>query len=149
MLADALVGEERVKMALREYTRRWAYKHPTPFDFFNTMENVLGEDLSWFWKGWFVNDYKIDQAVKSVKYVKDVAANGSVIELENLNRMPMPVEVEVKEKGKEAVTVKLPVEIWQKGSTWSFEFPSTAELESVKVNPRGILPDVDDKNNTW
>ncbi len=149
MLADAIVGEERMKMALREYTRRWAYKHPTPFDFFNTMENVLGEDLGWFWKSWFVNGYKIDQAVKSVKYVKDNAANGAVIEIENLNQMPMPVEVEVKEKGKEAVIVKLPVEIWQKGSTWSFEFPSSAELESVKLDPRGILPDVDTKNNAW
>jgi hypothetical protein len=58
-------------------------------------------------------------------------------------------QLEVKEKGQEAKIVKLPVEIWQKGSTWSFAFPSTAELESIKLNPRGILPDVDTKNDTW
>lgn len=149
MLSDAIVGEERMKLALKEYTRRWAFKHPTPFDFFNTMENVLGEDLGWFWKSWYINGYKIDQSVKSVKYTNEDPAKGAIIELENLNQMPMPVEVEVKEKGKDAQVVKLPVEIWQKGSTWSFAYPSTSELESVKLNPRGILPDVDAKNDTW
>jgi hypothetical protein len=149
MLADAIVGEERMKLALKEYTRRWAFKHPTPFDFFNTMENVLGEDLGWFWKSWYINGYKIDQSVKSVKYTNDDPTKGAIIELENHNQMPMPVEVEVKEKGKDAQVVKLPVEIWQKGSTWSFAYPSTSELESVKLNPRGILPDVDAKNDTW
>jgi hypothetical protein len=149
MLADAIVGEERMKLALKEYTRRWAFKHPTPFDFFNTMENVLGEDLGWFWKSWYINGYKIDQSVKSVKYTNEDPTKGAIIELENLNQMPMPVEVEVKEKGKDAQVVKLPVEIWQKGSTWSFAYPSTSELESVKLNPRGILPDVDAKNDTW
>ena len=149
MLSDAIVGEERMKLALKEYTRRWAFKHPTPFDFFNTMENVLGEDLGWFWKSWYINGYKIDQSVKSVKYTNEDPAKGAIIELENLNQMPMPVEVEVKEKGKDAQVVKLPVEIWQKGNTWSFAYPSTSELESVKLNPRGILPDVDAKNDTW
>jgi hypothetical protein len=149
MLADAIVGEERMKLALKEYARRWAYKHPTPFDFFNTVENVLGEDLGWFWKSWFINGYKIDQSIKSVKYTNDDPSKGAIIELENVNQMPMPVELEVKEKGQEAKIVKLPVEIWQKGSTWSFAFPSTAELESIKLNPRGILPDVDTKNDTW
>jgi hypothetical protein len=149
MLADAIVGEERMKLALKEYTRRWAFKHPTPFDFFNTMENVLGEDLGWFWKSWYINGYKIDQSVKSVKYTNEDPTKGAIIELENLNQMPMPVEVEVKEKGKDVQVVKLPVEIWQKGSTWSFAYPSTSELESVKLNPRGILPDVDAKNDTW
>lgn len=149
MLSDAIVGEERMKLALKEYTRRWAFKHPTPFDFFNTMENVLGEDLGWFWKSWYINGYKIDQSVKSVKYTNEDPTKGAIIELENLNQMPMPVEVEVKEKGKDAQIVKLPVEIWQKGNTWSFAYPSTSELESVKLNPRGILPDVDAKNDTW
>lgn len=149
MLSDAIVGEERMKLALKEYTRRWAFKHPTPFDFFNTLENVLGEDLDWFWRGWFINGDKIDQAVKSVNYIKDKAENGALIEIENLGKLPMPVEVEIKEKGKEAVVVKLPVEIWQKGSTWSFEYASKSELEHVKVNPRLILTDIDDKNNTW
>lgn len=149
MLADAIVGEERMKMALREYARRWAYKHPTPFDFFRTIENVLGEDLEWFWRGWFIKGDKIDQAIKSVKYIKDKAENGAYIELENVGALPMPVELEIKEKGKDPVIHKLPVEVWQKGSTWTFEHPSKAELEYVKLDPRGILPDVDDKNNTW
>ncbi len=149
MLASTIVGEDRMKLALKEYTRRWAYKHPTPFDFFNTMENVLGEDLGWFWKGWFIEGYKIDQGIKSVTYTDNDAKKGSIIEVENLNQMPMPVELEVKEKNKDAVVIKLPVEIWQKGSTWKFAYPSTSELESLKINPRGTLPDIDPKNNVW
>src|SRR2546422_6295545 len=51
----------------REYIRRWAFRHPTPADFFRTMEDALGEDLSWFWRGWFYRTDVIDQAVDSVR----------------------------------------------------------------------------------
>lgn len=149
MLSDAIVGEDRMKLALREYTKRWAYKHPTPFDFFNTMENVLGEDLGWFWKSWFIEGYKVDQAVKEVRYNDSNPAKGAIITIENLDQMPMPVEVEIKEKGKNAEVVKLPVEIWQQTGTWNFTYPSTTELEYVKLNPRGILPDTNTANNEW
>ena len=50
----------------REYIRRWAFKHPTPADFFRTMEDGLGEDLSWFWRSWFYTTDRLDQAVDSV-----------------------------------------------------------------------------------
>src|SRR5690606_30030164 len=61
-LRDVVLGPERFDLAFREYINRWAYKHPTPWDFFHTMENVSGEDLGWFWRGWVLNTWKIDQA---------------------------------------------------------------------------------------
>jgi hypothetical protein len=63
--------------------------------------------------------------------------------------MPMPVELEIKEKGKEAVLINLPVDIWSKTKEWNFEYPSSAEIESIRLNPRGILFDSNLKNNVY
>lgn len=149
MLAEALVGEDRLHYALKEYANRWAYKHPMPGDFFNAMNNILGEDLTWFWQSWFMNNYQVDQAINSVKYNNDSPDEGIVIELENMGQMPMPVEVEIKQKDTEAVVVKLPVEIWAVGGKWAFSYPSTKEIEYVRLNPRGVLPDLNSKNDLW
>jgi Peptidase family M1 domain len=149
MLADAVVGEERLSFALREYMHAWAFKHPSPYDFFHNMNNSLGEDLNWFWTGFYLNSFQIDQNIKSVICKNNDCKEGSLITVENLQKLPMPVELEIKEKGKDLITIKLPVEIWQKGSTWTFLYPSTKELESIKLNPRKILPDVNNMNNFW
>src|ERR1700749_2019945 len=68
LLRYDILGEARFDSAFRYYIRSWAYKHPTPWDFFHAMENSSGEDLSWFWRGWFMNNWKIDQAVAGVEY---------------------------------------------------------------------------------
>jgi len=61
----------RFDAAFREYIRRWAYRHPTPADFFRTMEDGLGEDLSWFWRGWFYTNDVVDLAIDSAATVRD------------------------------------------------------------------------------
>ena len=66
-LRDHVVGRETMDLALREYVRRWAYKHPTPGDFFRTVENVSGQDLSWFWRGFFYTTDVLDIGIDSVK----------------------------------------------------------------------------------
>ncbi len=149
MLRELVLGEKRFDYAFKEYVNRWAFKHPTPLDFFRTMEDATGEDLGWFWKGWYVNDWKIDQGVKDVSYIQQDATKGSVITIENLEKMPMPVIVEIKEANGTAKRVNLPVEIWQRGSSWSFKYPSTSTIESVVIDPDGKLPDVNSKNNQW
>ncbi len=149
MLANAVVGEDRLNFALRTYIHDWAFKHPSPYDFFHSMNNSLGEDLSWFWTGFYLNSYTLDQSIKSVECKAGNCSEGTLITIENLEKLPMPVELEIIEKNKDAVTVKLPVEIWQKGSTWTFLYPSKKELQSVKLNPRKILPDINNMNNFW
>jgi len=62
-----LADTARFDAAFRQYIRRWAYKHPTPADFFRSMEDGLGEDLSWFWRGWFYRTDVVDLAVDSVR----------------------------------------------------------------------------------
>lgn len=149
MLRENILGEERFDHAFREYIRRWAFKHPTPDDFFRTMENVSGEDLSYFWRGWFQNRWKIDQAVKSVTYHGDDFRRGSIIKIENIGQLPMPVQGEITFKDGTKQTFSLPVEIWKRNTEWSFQVPTVKEIASVKLDPKGSLPDADLSNNTF
>ncbi|WP_018630733.1 M1 family metallopeptidase [Niabella aurantiaca] len=148
-LRNVVLGEKRFDAAFREYIRRWAFKHPTPWDFFRTMENVSGEDLSWFWRGWVLHNWRIDQGVQSVKYKNSVPANGAAITIENLEQMPMPATVLVKESNGKQQVYNLPVEIWQRGGTYTFEVPTTTQITEVTVDPDKQLLDWDRANNTW
>jgi hypothetical protein len=113
------------------------------------MENSSGEDLSWFWRGWFMNTWKLDQAVTNVEYVQSNPANGSIITIQNREKLPMPVTVEIKETGGKTGRVTLPVEIWDKGGEWKFIYPSTRKIELVTIDPDKSLPDTDESNNVW
>jgi hypothetical protein len=149
VLRDAVLGEDRFNTAFREYVRRWAFKHPTPWDFFHTMENVSGEDLGWFWRSWIFNNWKLDMGVKEVKYVDGKPANGASITIENLEKMPMPVNVLVKEANGKEYKINFPVEIWQRGGEWTFGVPTTTEIKEVTLDPDKKLPDMNRDNNKW
>ncbi len=148
-LRNVVLGPDRFDAAFREYINRWAFKHPTPWDFFHTMENVSGEDLSWFWRGWVLNTWKLDQTVKSVEYVKESPANGADITIENLEKMVMPVTVLVKETNGKEHKINLPVEVWQRGAQWTFGVPTTSEIKEVVLDPDKKLPEWNRENNTW
>jgi hypothetical protein len=70
MLRETIMGRELFDYAFREYARRWAFKHPEPADFFRTLEDASGEDLDWFWRGWFFGTDACDIAIDSLKYYK-------------------------------------------------------------------------------
>ncbi|WP_276502932.1 M1 family metallopeptidase [Terrimonas pollutisoli] len=148
-LREVVLTPERFDAAFREYVSRWAFKHPTPWDFFHTMENVAGEDLGWFWRAWVLNTWKLDQSVKEVKYVKNIPENGATITLENLEKMPMPVTVLVKEANGKEHKLDLPVEVWQRGPQWTFGVPTTSEIKEVVLDPDKKLPDWNRDNNKW
>jgi hypothetical protein len=149
MLRESVLGPDRFDYAFRQYMNRWAFKHPTPHDFFRTIEDAAGEDLGWFWKGWFYENYKLDQSVKDVKYTDGDATKGSIITIENMDRMAMPAVIEVTEQGGKKSRVSLPVEIWQRGSTWTFRHASTGPIQTVVIDPDQKLPDYNSRNNTW
>lgn len=149
LLRNVILGPERFDRALRTYVERWAFKHPTPDDFFRTIENVAGENLSWFWRGWFINNWRFDAAVRDVQYVKGNAQNGALITIENLEKLPMPLIVEIKTKSGKTDLVKLPVEVWERNMSWTFKYPSTEEIQSVTIDPEHLLPDHNSENNTW
>nr|WP_315174565.1 M1 family metallopeptidase [uncultured Flavobacterium sp.] len=149
MLREQVLGPERFDLALRTYIERWAYKHPQPDDFFRTIENVAGEDLSWFWRGWFQYNWRLDQGINSIKYVKNDPKLGAVISIQNFDKMAMPIILDVKTKSGKTTRVKLPVEIWQRNIDWSFKHNSTEEIESITIDPDHVFPDYNESNNTW
>ncbi len=148
-LREQVLGEERFDRAFKEYIRRWAFKHPSPWDFFHTMENVSGENLSWFWRAWVLNSWKLDMSVKSVKPSEEKNVSGYSITLANLEQMPMPVTVEVKEANGKSQRIKLPVEIWQRGAEWTFRVATESEIIEVQLDPEKKLPDMNRGNNNW
>ncbi|HJW16389.1 MAG TPA: M1 family metallopeptidase [Flavisolibacter sp.] len=147
-LRDVVLGPDRFDKAFRTYISRWAFKHPTPYDFFRTMENVGGEDLAWFWREWVFNNYKLDQSVSGVKYNDNVPEKGASITVENLQEMAMPVTVLVKEANGKQQRINLPVEVWQRGSEWTFNVNTTSRITDVVLDPDKNLPDINRKNNT-
>jgi hypothetical protein len=149
LLREQVIGPERFDMAFKTYIQRWAYKHPTPDDFFRTMENVSGETLQWFWRGWFVNNWRLDVAVTDVEYVNNDPVQGSLITIENMDKMVMPVILEIKTKSGETSRIKLPVEIWERFNSWTFRYPSTEEIKSVTYDPDNVMPDYNPDNNVW
>lgn len=70
ILRETIMGRELFDYAFKEYSRRWAFKHPTPADLFRTMEDASGEDLDWFWRGWFYGTDATDIAIDTVRYLK-------------------------------------------------------------------------------
>ncbi|WP_316807684.1 M1 family metallopeptidase [Pedobacter agri] len=70
ILRETIMGRELFDYAFKEYSRRWAFKHPEPADLFRTMEDASGEDLDWFWRGWFYGTDPCDIALDSVKFAK-------------------------------------------------------------------------------
>jgi len=69
ILRETIIGRKLFDFGFREYARRWAFKHPTPADFFRTMEDATAEDLDWFWRGWFFGTDPCDISIDSVKHV--------------------------------------------------------------------------------
>ncbi len=149
LLRDVILGPERFDAAFKYYINNWAFKHPTPWDFFHAMENYSGETLDWFWRGWFMNNWKLDQAVTNVEYVNDDFSQGSIITIKNMEQLPMPGTIEIKESNGKTGRIQFPVEVWQRGNTWKAKYNSTSKLESVTLDPDSTLPDINTSNNVW
>jgi len=149
MLRDVVVGKDRFDYAFRKYTEAWAFKHPTPYDFFHCINSAAGEDLNWFWKEWFFTNWTLDQAITDVKYVDNDPSKAALITIENKGKMIMPVIVKVVQSNGEAGSIQLPVEVWQRGGTWTFKYVSKSKIDKVILDPENVLPDTDRKNNEW
>lgn len=151
LLRHHIVGDTlRFDAAFREYIRRWAYRHPAPADFFRSMEDGLGEDLSWFWKGWFYTTDVVDLAVDSAATVRDNSGvtYGGVI-LSSRGALPMPLDLRLTYANDSIVRVRLPVEVWFQGNRYVYLRPAPAELVKVEIDPDFALPDVRRENNVW
>jgi hypothetical protein len=149
ILRKHILGKERFDSAFRIYIDRWAFKHPLPWDFFRTMENVSGEDLSYFWRGWFMTNSKLDQGVTDIQYVDNDSSKGSLITLVNNEQMVLPVPIKIELENGQTDSMQLPVEIWQRGGEWTFLYPSTSMVKTVTIDPDHHYPDINPSNNTF
>ncbi len=145
MLREVILGEARFKKAMRIYVANWAYKHPQPSDFFRTMEDVGGEELSWFWRGWFSSTELLDQAVAGVQETPD----GTAIHLQNRAGLVMPVLVAVEFDDGHVVHTKLPAEVWATGDDYTLVLDEPGAAVRVTLDPDGKLPDANTANNGW
>lgn len=149
LLREVILGPARFDTAFRQYIQAWAFRHPSPRDFFRAMDNGAGEDLSWFWRGWFFQNWTLDQAVTAVRYAGGNPAGGALVSIRNLGALPMPVLVKVTEEGGNEQRLRLPVEIWQRGDRWTFRVNSHRRILRVELDPERQLPDTDRSNNVW
>ena len=78
ILRETVMGRELFDYAFKEYSRRWAFKHPTPADLFRTMEDASGVDLDWFWRGWFYTTDHVDIAITDVQWYQMSTQNPDV-----------------------------------------------------------------------
>lgn len=145
MLREYILGAERFDNAFNSYIRSWAYKHPQPNDFFNHIENVAGEDLSWFWKGWFYGNDNIDLGISEVKPYQ----GNYLITVENDGQIPMPVQLQIIYSDNTTENITLPVEIWQRSDSWEHLLKTTKQVQRVVLDPNKMLPDVNSLNDTW
>jgi len=75
LLREVILGKDRFDYAFRRYIQTWAYRHPGPYDFFRTMDNEAGEDLSWFWREWFFHNWGLDLAVQGAQFHAGAGSN--------------------------------------------------------------------------
>ena len=140
-----ILGPETFDRALREYTRRWAFKHPHPLDLFWTFEDVSGQDLDWFFQPWMYTTRVIDQAVASVE-TRDGRAR---VVLEDRGEIPMPVHLVLETgEGRAPVVVDAPVGRWEAGRL-TLDVAVPAPVTRAVLDPEQWLADVNRANNTW
>jgi hypothetical protein len=145
LLRNVIIGPDKFDYAFKKYTEAWAFKHPTPYDFFHCINNAAGEKLDWFWKSWFFTTDSLDQSIADVKISNDSA----YITVENKGGLIMPVIARIYQTNGDSATVKLPVEIWQRGGTWTFTYKSQSPVQKVILDPDELLPDMGRTNNKW
>ena len=103
ILRETIMGRELFDFAFKEYCRRWAFKHPTPADFFRTMEDASGVDLDWFWRGWFYGIDAVDISLDTIKWYKvDLENNPTRQEYTATNKIEKPFDDISKVRNREA-----------------------------------------------
>ncbi|MDN3580403.1 M1 family metallopeptidase [Mucilaginibacter flavus] len=148
LLREQILGKDRFDYAFRNYINKWAFKHPQPDDFFRSMDSGAGEDLSWFWKGWFYNNWSTDIAVIDAKNVTEHGAKGLKITVVNKEQLPMPFTVEIKYKDGSKTRQYLPVETWLQRKVVTVTLPVTQDAEGITIDPDNALPDLNRANNS-
>ena len=149
LLREVILGPERFDPAFRKYIEDWAFKHPKPSDFFREIESESGEDLSYFWRGWFFNNWNLDLAVTGVAYVGDDPAKGAKVTIASLDKLVMPSVLEVRYVDGTTTRLNLPAETFILNGKHSVSVSGHGPIAQVTIDPDHVLPDKDRTNNSF
>jgi hypothetical protein len=151
LLRQEILGPVAFDDAFQTYVRRWAYKHPTPADFFRTMEDASGRRLDWFWREWFVENERFDQAVESV----DTRQAGDTLQVRvvygNHLRGVLPIRARFTFTDGTTQDFNYPAEVWSTNtSRYAREYAFVAKkLAKLELDPDHRLVDIERNNNVW
>ncbi|HZS61949.1 MAG TPA: M1 family metallopeptidase, partial [Gemmatimonadaceae bacterium] len=145
VLRDNVVGRATMDRAMREYVHRWAFKHPTPGDWFRTIENVSGQDLSWFWRGFFYSTDVLDIGIDNVVNSEGTA----VVTLSKNTSILFPVSLRLALADGSTQDVHLPVDIWSRGNVFKATVTVKSAVTGARLWPDGVVPDWNPANDTW
>ena len=143
-----VIGSILFDDAYQAFISEWAYKHPTPWDFFATFERFAGEDLDWFWSAFYYETWTVDHAVGAVSAA---AGGGQTVVIEDRGNAPFPAHVRIRTSTGVSIEHDIEVEHWLAGNT-TFEIPIPADagrVTRVELDPLGYSPDMDRANNVW
>ena len=146
LLRYEVLGPQRFDAAFRQYLAAWAFRHPSPADFFRLMRDASGMDLDWFWREWVLTTTRLDQAVDSVL---TEGAGVTAVALSSLGTMVMPAELKLTFADGSTEVVRLPVEMWNLGPRFTYRVRGKPAVRSAELDPRHALPDVDRANNRF
>lgn len=142
-----VVGDSAVKTAFAAYAHAWAYKHPSPWDFFMSMDHQLGQDLGWFWNAWWFTRDTFDQAITSVRDTKGQLE----IHVSDHGTMAMPVIARITWSDGSAQTVVRPASVWFAGdTTLTITIPTQGKTpRSIRLDPENRFQDMNPADNNW
>ncbi len=151
LLRQEILGPAAFDDAFREYVRRWAFKHPTPTDFFRTMESVGGERLDWFWRDWFYENTHFDEAIESVQTSDSSGVQHVVVVYGNRARGVLPIYARFTFSDGTTQDFKYPALVWSTNSArYVRDYDFTGKtVNRIDVDPDHLLLDVDRTNNSW
>ena len=142
-----MLGEETFMEAYHAFWDRWAFKHPYPWDFFRTFENVSGRDLEWFWSAWYQETWTLDHAIGEVRLLDEGRAE---IEIIDEGLVPMPVDVVVTRADGSTERYEAPVDGWLRGAVRTHVATRPgAPITRIDLDPELDFPDVDRSDNVW
>ena len=143
---DGLLGRETFLKAYHTFVRTWAFKHPKPWDLFDTFNYVSGRNLDWFWRTFYYQTWMLDQAVGSVTLQND----GTHIVVDDRGLAPMPARLTITLQNGDTLHREIPVDTWLSGArSAEIVLRTSSPVTKVEIDAEEVFPDVDRRNNTW
>nr|WP_315461214.1 M1 family metallopeptidase [uncultured Sphingomonas sp.] len=143
LLREQILGPDRFDPAFRRFIAAWAYRHPQPADFFRAMESEAGEDLSYWWDGWYAHNWQLDLAVAGIETAKD---GTPLVRVTSRDRLVMPATLRVTYDNGTTRDVRLPAETWIRQASTAVSVPA-GTIVKAELDPGHKLPDRDRSNN--